>query len=72
MINIPRGLTTLAHGSFSPGGAFEFDTDDRFSDFGIVFSPHGTRAAVNQRNFHQRIEASLPDFMEYDEFFRMD
>ena len=71
MILIPRGLTTLAHGTFS-SGTFEFDTDDRFSDFGLIFTPHGTAATVSQRNYHQRIEASTPDFMEYDEFFRMD
>ena len=71
MINIPRGMTVLAHGTFTPG-TFEFDTDDRFSDFGLVTSPHGTGAAINQRNYHFRLEAALPDFMEYDEFFRMD
>ena len=71
MISIPRGLTVLAHGTFT-AGAFEFDTDERNADFGLVFTEHGTKAAVDQRNFHQRIEAALPNFMQYDEFLRMD
>ena len=46
MILIPRGLTCLAHGTFN-NGAFEFDTDELNLDFGLVFSPHGTKAAVD-------------------------
>lgn len=46
MISIPRGLTCLAHGTFS-NGAFEFDTDELKSDFGLVFTPFGAKAAVD-------------------------
>ena len=37
MINIPRGLTTAAEGTFSPTtGDFKFDTNDADSNFGVL------------------------------------
>ena len=49
MINLIRGMTVLAHGSFSEStGTFIFDTDvNDGSDFGIFDTPFGTANRVD-------------------------
>lgn len=53
MISIPRGLTTAAEGTFKPTtGDFDFDTNDRDSNFGVLLENFGTGERVKQRNYH--------------------
>ena len=60
MIDITRGLTVIARGSFSDNtGTFEFDTDTLDgSDFGILMTPFGSAARVDQVNYHQTLVTS--------------
>ena len=47
MISIPRGLTTAAEGTFTPTtGDFDFDTNDRDSNFGVLLENFGTGERV--------------------------
>ena len=83
VVDIARGLTVLAMGSFSSNtNTFEFDTDTLDgSDFGIFDTPFGTANRVTQVNYHQTLVTSAgtvncgagctPARHEYDEFFRM-
>ena len=48
LLDITRGLTVLTKGSFSTAtSTFEFTTDERDSDFGLFFTPFGTKATVD-------------------------
>ena len=83
IVDIARGLTVLAMGSFSSSsGTFEFDTDELDgADFGIFLTEFGTAERVDQPNYHQTLVTSAgtrscgagctPARHEYDEFFRM-